>query len=127
MARIQPFSCNQRGAARLFGLVIWVLLACLWTVQAQTSARAVRVGVYANPPKIFAKADGQPSGILGDVLVAVAQQEGWTLVPVACEWQDCLDALQDGKLDLMPDVAYTTARDLRLVRHFHRHHQAQAK
>ena len=75
------------------------------------AAREVRVGVYENEPKIFMGANGQPSGILGDLLVQVAKQEHWTLVPVPCEWQACLDALQVGALDLMPDVAITEQRD----------------
>jgi len=110
MVRIQPVISNPWTCVRGLAWVACVLLAGLWAAQAQASTREVRVGVYTNPPKIFAKDDGQPSGILGDVLVAMAHQEGWTLVPVVCEWQDCLDALQDGTIDLMPDVAYTTAR-----------------
>ncbi len=76
-------------------------------VPAQT---VVRVGVYANAPKIFLGKDGQPSGILGDLLVAMAEQEGWVLESVVCEWQACLDALQAGRIDLMPDVAFTSQR-----------------
>jgi diguanylate cyclase (GGDEF)-like protein/PAS domain S-box-containing protein len=73
--------------------------------------REIRVGVYQNEPKIFMGSDGQPSGILGDLLVEIARQEDWTLRPVRCEWQACLDALQSGKLDLMPDVAYNEQRE----------------
>jgi diguanylate cyclase (GGDEF)-like protein/PAS domain S-box-containing protein len=71
----------------------------------------VRVGVYNNPPKIFMGSDQQPTGIFGDLLRAVARQEGWTLQAVRCEWQDCLDQLQTGQIDLMPDVALTPERD----------------
>ena len=83
----------------------------LVTPLAYGAAREVRVGVYENEPKIFMGANGQPSGILGDLLIQVAEREHWTLVPVPCEWQACLDALKDGKLDLMPDVAITEQRD----------------
>jgi len=30
---------------------------------------------------------------------------------VPCEWSDCLQALQEGRIDLMPDVAYSLERD----------------
>ncbi|HPW30186.1 MAG TPA: EAL domain-containing protein [Rhodoferax sp.] len=73
--------------------------------------REVRVGVYENEPKIFMGSNGQPSGILGDLLAEMAQREQWKLVPVQCEWQQCLDALKSGELDLMPDVAFNPARD----------------
>ena len=74
------------------------------------AAREVRVGVYANEPKILLGDNGQPSGILGDLLQEIARREGWTLRTVNCEWQACLDGLQAGTIDLMPDVAYTDER-----------------
>lgn len=74
------------------------------------AAREVRVGVYANEPKILRGENGQPSGILGDLLQEIARREGWTLRTVNCEWQACLDGLQAGTIDLMPDVAYTDER-----------------
>ena len=79
-------------------------------IPAEPEAQTVRVGVYANAPKIFLDREGQLSGIMGDVLVAVAQRERWQLVPVPCEWQACLEALQAGRIDLMPDVALTEQR-----------------
>jgi diguanylate cyclase (GGDEF)-like protein/PAS domain S-box-containing protein len=70
----------------------------------------VRVGVYENKPKIFLSPDKQPTGILGDVLMAIAQSEGWGIEVVPCEWQACLKALQEGQIDLMPDVALNEQR-----------------
>ncbi|HEY8904505.1 MAG TPA: transporter substrate-binding domain-containing protein, partial [Rhodoferax sp.] len=83
-----------------------------WAAQ-----RVVIVGVYNNPPKIFAAPDGQPSGILGDLLVAMAKKEDWTLQPVACAWQNCLDALKAGRIDLLPDVAFSSERAQQLDFH----------
>ena len=89
-------------------LLLALLLSGLpWTALA---AHAVRVGVYENEPKIFSDANGQLSGIFGDLINEIARREGWTIVPVPCAWEDCLDALQEGSLDLMPDVAYNEAR-----------------
>ncbi len=97
----------------------WLCLALLWDssaalaamdLPAETAPRVVRVGVYANAPKLFLGENGQPSGIFGDVLVAIAKREHWVLQPVKCEWQDCLDSLQSGGIDLMPDVAFTDQR-----------------
>jgi diguanylate cyclase (GGDEF)-like protein/PAS domain S-box-containing protein len=90
---------------------VWLVGLALVATAALAAPREVRVGVYENEPKIFMGANGQPSGILGDLLIQVAQQEHWTLVPVPCEWQACLDALKIGTLDLMPDVAITEQRD----------------
>ncbi|MCB1552580.1 MAG: EAL domain-containing protein [Xanthomonadales bacterium] len=72
--------------------------------------REVRVGVYSNPPKIMLDERGMPSGILGDLLRAMAEEEDWRLVVVACAWQECLDRLRAGELDLLPDLAWSEPR-----------------
>ncbi|MDD2918710.1 EAL domain-containing protein [Rhodoferax sp.] len=92
----------------------WLLLAALLPVGLSKAAdvpmRTVRVGVYENAPKLALGQDGQPSGILGDVLMAVAARERWQVSSVPCEWQACLDKLARREIDLMPDVAYTEKR-----------------
>lgn len=96
---------------RIF-LVALGVLGGVAEVGAGQPAPVVRVGVYANAPKIFVDAEGKPAGILVDILNRIAQQAGWQLDYVPCAWQACLDALQAGQIDLMPDVAYTPQRDL---------------
>ncbi|MBN1876042.1 MAG: transporter substrate-binding domain-containing protein [Anaerolineae bacterium] len=73
----------------------------------------VRIGVYQNEPKIFTDENGQPAGIFIELLNEIAAQEGWTLIYVPCEWADCLQALEDRQIDLMPDVAYSVERDIK--------------
>ena len=69
------------------------------------------MGVYANEPKIFFDTTEKPSGIFIDILQGVASTNNWTLKYISCNWQECLDALRQGKIDLMPDVAYTPDRE----------------
>ncbi len=73
--------------------------------------RTVRVGVYQNEPKIFKDENGRPAGFFIELLNEIAAQEGWTLVYAPCEWAACLQALEEGQIDLMPDVAYSAERD----------------
>jgi PAS domain S-box-containing protein len=73
--------------------------------------RTVRVGVYQNMPKIFMDENGRASGLFIDLLEEIAAGEGWTLVYVPCQWAECLVALEEGRIDLMPDVAYSPERD----------------
>ena len=72
--------------------------------------RVVRVGCYENKPKIFTDDDGLPSGIFPAILDEIARIEGWRLVYVPCEWDDFPDALESGVIDIMPDVAFSMAR-----------------
>lgn len=54
--------------------------------------------------------DGQPDGVMGDLLSEIARQEDWTLTTEPCEWPDCMRKLQAGEIDLLPAVALTPDR-----------------
>jgi PAS domain S-box-containing protein len=87
------------------------MLVTLFPGTVYSQSRTVHVGVYQNKPKVYTDENGEAAGIFIELLDEVAAQEGWTLVYVPCEWADCLRALEDGKIDLMPDVAYSPERD----------------
>ncbi len=82
-----------------------------------TAGRQLVVGIYQNPPKISVAADGGPSGIFGDLLQHIAQQHNWQLKAVSCDWAYCLELLQSGDIDILPDVAYSTERASRVSFH----------
>ncbi|APX94987.1 diguanylate cyclase [Halomonas sp. 1513] len=88
--------------------------ACLTPLHA---ADTLRIGVYHNPPKLLQEADGQPGGILGDLLQLIANAEGWQLDSVECHWQRCLALLDAGEIDLLPDVAWSKGREARFDFH----------
>jgi diguanylate cyclase (GGDEF)-like protein/PAS domain S-box-containing protein len=94
-------------------LALQALLAllALLTPADHALARELRVGVYDNPPKLQVDSKDQPSGILGDLLQEIARREGWQLVSVPCAWEACLQALQEDRIDLMPDVAWSSSRE----------------
>lgn len=79
--------------------------------------RQVRVGLYENKPKVFTAENGRPSGIFIELLNDIAQKEKWELVYVPCEWPACLSALEEGRIDLMPDIAFSPERDRNLDFH----------
>jgi len=101
-----------RRRSWVYGLCVGIFLALGFSpITTINEALTVRVGIYQNPPKIFTDENGRPSGFFVDLLDKIAAQENWTLVYVPCEWTACLQALEDGQIDLMPDVAYTPERD----------------
>ena len=71
---------------------------------------AIKVGFYENAPKIYSGQDGKPAGLFVELLRAIAEKEHWNLQFVACAWNDCLQMIQTGELDLMPDVAFSNER-----------------
>jgi len=96
---------------KIFNIAILLGLSAVASVAGAAEPREVRVGVYGNEPKIYLNAAGQPAGIFVDILDAIAAKARWKLVYVPCKWQECLEAVQAGRIDLMPDVAYSTQRD----------------
>ncbi len=110
----------KKGAGVLFLLIIAAaLLAPAWDVPYSSgSRRVVTVGLYENAPKLYTDANGDPAGLFGELLDAIAKAEGWKLDYRSCDWSRCLELLENGELDLMPDVAFTAERAKRFD--FHR-------
>jgi len=108
---MQEIAGNIFRHLHVFRIVSGLFAATVLSVgSAHAEPRQIRIGLYENPPKIFTMADGQASGIMVEILDEIAKREDWQLGYVPCEWQACLQALHDGKLDLMPDVAFTEGR-----------------
>lgn len=110
MHRIRRFSIGHGSWAYLV-CVILLIMSTIPAGQANAASRTIRVGVYQNEPKIFLDVNGKASGFLIDLLMEIATRENWTLVYVPCEWEACLADLENGRIDVMPDVAYSPERD----------------
>ena len=97
----------------------FVFAAAILVITAASYAEPVplRVGVYDNPPKLLLSEQGEVSGILGDLLQQIASRENWRVDPVPCSWSVCLKMLENGELDLLPDVARNQAREQRYQFH----------
>ena len=80
-------------------------------ISGDSEYRVVRVGLYENKPKIFTDEAGEPSGIFVGILDEIAEIEKWQLEWIPCEWSQCLSYLEEGRIDLMPDVAFSLERD----------------
>ncbi|MDR3554179.1 MAG: PAS domain S-box protein [Syntrophobacteraceae bacterium] len=95
-----------------------ILLAVLGTLAFITASspaadiRTIRVGVYEDPPKVFTDTSGRPAGIFIDILKRIAEDRGWEISYRHGTWQQGLERLARGQIDLMPDVAYTARRDV---------------
>ncbi len=97
----------------------WIAAAVILLVTGFHSptyaGKVVRVGAYQNSPKIYIDDHGHVAGFWPDLLTWIAQQEDWEIQYVPGSWQENVEQLIAGEIDLMPDVAYTEARAQRLV------------
>lgn len=100
---------------RLFWLILCsdflLLLLCFPPIHANAETKIIRVGIYENAPKVFTSESGEPSGIFIDIIEHIAHSENWRLEYVSGNWEEGLKRLSAGKIDLMPDVAYTANRE----------------
>lgn len=96
-------------------MLLTVTLFAVHSVHSETLE--LKVGIYENEPKVLLGQNRDPSGILGDLLVEIAQRENWQLTAVPCEWEACIEAIQEGRLDLLPDVAENETRRQQMAFH----------
>ncbi len=116
MKRQRVFKRQQVFLAALATVVLFVAAACDRMGNAPVR-RTVSVGLYENAPKIYIAENGKPAGLFVELLEAIAKAEDWTLRYVSCQWADCLRQLEEGRIDLMPDVAFSAERAQRFDFH----------
>jgi len=75
----------------------------------------IRVGIYQNPPKISLNERGNPVGIWPDLIQAIAETEKWEITWISGTWEECLNKLEMGDIDVMPDVGITPERKNRFL------------
>ncbi len=70
----------------------------------------IRVGFYENAPKIYTASDGTISGFWPEIINYIAKKEAWQIVWVPGTWEEGLQRLESGEIDMMPDVGWTAER-----------------
>jgi len=89
----------------------WKQIDIALSGSAKDENRTVTVGIYDNAPKIFTSESGKPSGIFIELIEYIAKKEGWTLLYRSGTWSECLIRLENGEIDIIPDMAYTAERE----------------
>ena len=89
-------------------LALWFTI--LASGQAIGESRTLRVGVYQNEPKVYWDPAHGPRGFYPEIIERLSQSLGWRIIYVPCDWSDCLNMLEAGDIDVMPDVAYSQER-----------------
>ncbi|MEW6079980.1 MAG: ATP-binding protein [Thermodesulfobacteriota bacterium] len=107
----KKWRADSAGRIKFLIAIMLLAMSVAGIQSAAAGNRLVTVGVYENSPKIFTDESGKPAGVFIDVIENIAQAEGWNLRYVSGTWGEGLDRLKNGEIDLMPDVAYTPARE----------------
>ena len=99
--------------AALGGCLMVILWLGAYATPAESADNTVRVGIYQNKPKVFIDEVDKPRGFWVDLLEHIADAEDWSLEYLECQWDRCLEAIEQGQLNLMVDVAYSEERSRR--------------
>ncbi|MBN1181053.1 MAG: transporter substrate-binding domain-containing protein [Bacteroidales bacterium] len=79
--------------------------------QSTINYRIMKVGIYDNPPKIFIDNNGNPDGIFIDIIKSIAENEDLQIEYVTGNWAELFMKLENGEIDILPDMAYSKQRD----------------
>jgi len=102
--RIIPFIGGYPMRNCILFIIFLLLFSNPFSVSADTP---VKVGIYQKKPKIFTDSDGKAKGFYIDILEYIASKEGWHIEYVPGTWDQCLQRLENGKIDLLPDIAFS--------------------
>jgi PAS domain S-box-containing protein len=114
------FHKNGQRARRNFRLSVVLILIFISTnsffttdINAGSNPISVKVGAYANSPKIFMNENARVSGFWPDLIECMAKIENWEIEYIWGTWSEGLGHLINKKIDIMPDVAFTEKRNKR--------------
>jgi PAS domain S-box-containing protein len=107
---MKPVNKIQFAAKNILAVFITILIIVSKSQLYASTDSIVKAGIYQNPPKIFINDNKQPSGFFVEILNEIAALEGWTVSYSAHSWDRCLEMLENGELDILPDVAFSPGR-----------------
>ena len=106
---LRPFGANRLGGAELRWISILIFSFLIGAPVCGVAAE-IRIGIDNNPPLTFVDDLGTVGGLFPDLFQQIAKEKNWSIKYVPCRWQQCLDALATGDIDILPAIAYTEQR-----------------
>lgn len=90
--------------------IIFIALICFClTLPQSLAARTVRVGVFPAAPLVLI-IDGKPAGLFIDLIEHFSKTLDWRIQYVEGVWSELLISLENGDIDLLPAVGYSSER-----------------
>ena len=102
---------------QIFCCMIAVLLVFAFSpLPAHAQKEKIRVGYYEDPATMSLNENGEYAGFNISILKKIARYTDWEYEIVDCRsWDNTLQMLKDGKIDLLPAVYYTEERARELL------------
>ncbi len=90
-------------------IILFVIIYISFPIAAREKLH-LKIGTYENSPKIFTDETGEVSGFWADITNYIAKKEDWEIELIHGDWNQCMERLETGEIDMMVDVASTPAR-----------------
>jgi two-component system, cell cycle sensor histidine kinase and response regulator CckA len=91
-------------------LIVAAVIILLGSVGSSHGESVIKVGVYDFAPLVFVNEEGKPEGLFIDVLEQVARKEDWPIKYVPGTWEQCLERVKTGEIDLITCIGYSEER-----------------
>jgi len=99
---------------KLRAVLLILLLSPLFTLYprdlGENTAREVRIGIFPFEPINFVDKGGYPSGLYPSLIYEITKDTEWTVRYVEGSWDEGLERLQRGEIDLVMSVAWSQSR-----------------
>ena len=76
----------------------------------QQNQKVVRIGIFNGPPLSSLNQQGEPEGLVIDLLSEIARQEGFTIEWVFDDWSVIHEFIRSRQLDMLTSVGFTEER-----------------
>lgn len=91
-------------------LVCAILFFLHQTIDASGKQITIDIGVDHNPPLSYVGQNGSVSGFFPELIKYIAAKEGWNIRLIPVDWTEGLLKLDQNKIDLLVDIAYSSER-----------------
>lgn len=106
---------RTRVCTAVFKWLCFICLALILVVgmteprSVEADGEVIKVG-YVQGESFITENNGEYSGYCVDYLEAIAEYTGWTYEYVKGSWDECLDRVESGEIDIVCMVQYTDSR-----------------
>jgi PAS domain S-box-containing protein len=97
-----------------FSRFLLILFFCFFSanlVEAEDKTPVVTVGVFQLAPMVYIDDNGSPQGIFVEIIDAICDAEGWRVEYIKGTWNQGLEKVKTGKIDLMTAVMHLPRRE----------------
>lgn len=106
--------CHVPAISRRMLIVVVSIALSVVACWASHAESAIKVGVSHFGPHLSVRDDGKPEGLFVDMLEYIARKEAWQIEYVPGSWDQCIQRVQDGDIDLLVAIGYSEDRASRV-------------